>query len=182
MTAALAVGVVCFALAWSELGPWQPVAVWPAVLALLAFAGLAAGAPMFSRFAEAWIDSEAVVIRRVLGPRRAVPLSGIEEVVLLRSLRLPSRTGASSAPRVVLRGEGRTIAAFSPRSADLVPELGRRGLVLAVVDDPLTPFAAARRYPKSVGFAELLVQPFAWGAIVFPILIIVWVVCDAASG
>ncbi|GAA2089504.1 hypothetical protein [Brevibacterium salitolerans] len=102
---ALWVGIACLT-ADSPLD----IALVPAIIGVIALVGLLVGAPLLSRFVEAQEVAGRIEVRYVLRARRVIPVPDIDEVVLVRTLRLSSWSGRpSSAPRVVLRRGGRTV-------------------------------------------------------------------------
>ncbi|MBK0420319.1 hypothetical protein JD276_14895 [Leucobacter sp. CSA1] len=181
----LAMSVAClgwFGLVRFSFGTWSSAAVLPGVIGLIAALATVVGALMFARFVEASVHGQTIRLRRVLGRDRTIAVSEVDEVVLLLDLRLPSRTAPSSVTRVVLRRAGGTVAAFTPRGSELVDGLRSLGFRPLVIDEPTTPLRASRSYPGSVGFAELVVEPVLWACVVIPVVVVAWLVWDAAGG
>ncbi|WP_293788058.1 hypothetical protein [uncultured Aeromicrobium sp.] len=182
LTGALSmVGAAWFGLSWCRAGHWSGANMLPAVLGFVAIVALAAAALLFARFTEVLVDRRAITVRRVLLPQQVVPVSEIDEVVMLQSLVLPSRTLPNSTPRVVLRREGRTIAAFTPRDAGVMRAVESLKVATSVIPTALTPLQAHRRVKGSVSFVELMTVPLAWLAVLVPVLVVVVVLVDAAS-
>ena len=152
------------------------IALVPAIIGVIALVGLLVGAPLLSRFVEAQEVAGRVEVRYALKARRVIPVSEIDEVVLVRTLRLSSRSGRpSSAPRVVLRRGGRTVVAFTPDTLAVVRRLEALHVRTVVDDEPLTPIETVRRYGRrAVGLAELLIQPLSWVLIASAMILVVW--------
>ncbi|MGO1317890.1 MAG: hypothetical protein ACTMIR_12765 [Cellulomonadaceae bacterium] len=174
--------VVWCVSAWLQRGSWSDVSALAAAVGVVAAIGMGAAALLFARFVDADADGEEITVRRVLGPQRVIRVSQVDEVVVLQALHLPARHGSSASPRVVLRGGGRTIAGFTPRSATLLERLVAQGLAVTVLATPMTPVQAHRRYRGSVSLAEVLTVPVLWAAVLVPVAVVLWVVGDAASG
>ncbi|PQM73958.1 hypothetical protein C5Y44_08910 [Corynebacterium sp. J010B-136] len=101
---ALWVGIACLT-ADSPLD----ILLAPAIIGVIALVRLLVGAPLLCRFVEAQEVAGRLEVRYVLRAR-VIPVPDIDEVVLVRTLRLSSWSGRpSSAPRVVLRRGGRTV-------------------------------------------------------------------------
>ncbi|MEU5163831.1 hypothetical protein AB0G74_30040 [Streptomyces sp. NPDC020875] len=180
-----AVFVVClawFGLMWLSLGAWSDGSVAPMVLALVAAVAMIVGVPLCSNFVEADIDGGSITLRYVLRRRRVIPVSKFDEVVLLQALRLPALTRVSEVPRVVLRGQNTTVGAFTPRDGCPVEELRTLGFEPVVIRRQLSPFQAWRHYRKSVSLSELLIEPLLWASMGAPVIIVVWLLWEAAKG
>lgn len=162
-------------------GPWSSATSVSAVLGLVSGVCLSAGALSFSRFVDASIDEERIKVQYVLGPSRSVLVSDIDEVVLLKHLDLPARTGTRPTPRVLLRYNDRTTLAFTPRDMGMVQALASRGVQPTVIGEPLTPHQASRRYRNAVGFGELISGTMVGAALVIPTIIVVWTLLRAMS-
>ncbi len=160
------------------------IALAPAIIGVLAIVGLLVGAPLLSRFAEAREVAGRVEVRYVLKARRVIPVPDIDEAVLVRTLRLPSRSGGpASAPRVVLRRGGRTVVAFTPDTLEVVRRLEALDVKIVVDDEPLTPFETVGRYGRrAVGLAELIVQPLSWVLIATAMIVVVWAIWELTGG
>lgn len=159
---------------WSMPDPLPSAFIAPSVIGLVALVFFIVGALMFSRFVEVSVGEGHITIRHVVGAGRSVPLSEIDEVVLLQRLILPARSGSSSTPRVLLRHGDRTLLAFTPRGHGVVEILASRGLPSTVISEPLTPIQASRRYRRSVSVGELTGGPMLWAAIVVSVIVTVW--------
>jgi len=185
LVVALAVAVACVVwllVAWELSGSWAPMTILPAVIGAVALLALGVGSALSSRFADAAVTSDAVSIRPAVGRSRTVPMTDIDEVVVLRSLLLPTRVASTPPQRVVLRSQGRTVAGFTPRDAELVRQLAAGGLSPEVVATPLTPLQAHRRYPGSVSVAERGAVPALWALVLLPLVVAVVVMWDAVVG
>lgn len=160
------------------------IALAPAIIGVLAIVGLLVGAPLLSRFAEAREVAGRVEVRYVLKARRVIPVPDIDEAVLVRTLRLPSRSGGpASAPRVVLRRGGRTVVAFTPDTLEVVRRLEALDVKIVVDDEPLTPIETVGRYGRrAVGLAELIVQPLSWVLIATAMIVVVWAIWELTGG
>ncbi|MGO1497593.1 MAG: hypothetical protein ACTIKK_07790 [Agrococcus casei] len=149
--------------------------VAPSLIGFVALVLLVVGALTFSQFVEVSVGPDRITVRHVVGARRSVLLSEIDEVVLLQRLVLPGRGGVSAVPRVLLRHGDRTVLAFTPQERGVVEMLASHGLQSTVVSEPLTPIQASRRYPRSVSVGELLGGPMLWAALVIAVFAIAWV-------
>ncbi|KAA9147413.1 hypothetical protein F6B41_21190 [Microbacterium lushaniae] len=182
---ALAVAAACVVwllVACEVSAPWAPQTILPGVIGAVALLALGAGSALSSRFADAAVTSEGLSIRPAVGRSRTVPMTGIDEVVVLRSLLLPTRVAATPPQRVVLRSQGRTVAGFTPHDAELVRQLAVGGLSPEIVATPLTPLQAHRRYPGSVSLAERCAVPAVWAMVLLPLAIAGLVMWDAVVG
>jgi hypothetical protein len=183
---------VWFASAWNLDEPLSAQTVAPAVFGLVALVGLVAGLLMFSRFAEAAVYRDTIIVDRVLRPRLVITASEVDEAVVLQRLLLPGRPVWNSSLRVVLRRDGVTVAAFTPHRWDLPggdppgtgqpDKLEALGLEPVVVPEPLTPFQADRRCRGAVSAAELLTVPLLWAAVIVPVVVVAWAVWEAVQG
>lgn len=172
---ALWVGIACL----TADSPLDFVVV-PAVIGVIAIVGLLVGATLFSRFVEAREVAGRVEVRYVLKPRRVIPVPDIDEAVLVRALRLPSKGGGpSSAPRVVLRRGGRTVVAFTPDTLEVVRRLEALDVRIVVDKEPLTPIETVGRYGRrAVGLMELIVLPLSWVLIATAMIVVVWAIWE----
>lgn len=148
--------------------------VAPSVIGLVGLVFFIVGALIFSRFVEVSVAESHITVRYVVGACRSVPLSEVDEVVLLQRLILPARSGPSATPRVLLRHGDHTLLAFTPRWRGVVEMLGSRGLQSTVISEPLTPVQASRRYRGSVSAGELIGGPLLWAALVVAVIVIAW--------
>lgn len=167
------VGVV-----WSMADPSPSAFIAPSAIGLVAVVLFIAGALMFPRFVEVSVGGDHITVRHVVGARRSVPLSEIDEVVLLRHLTLPAR-GPSSTSRVLLRHGGHTLLAFTPQGHGVVEILVSRGLPSTVISEPLTPIQASTRYRRSVSVVELIGGPMLWVVLVVAVIVIFWALWSA---
>lgn len=180
ITAAVFFGcVVWLAVASMRHGTSSRASAVPIAVALAAVIGFAIGTMLFPRFAEAHVGSENLILRRVLGAPRRIPLAVIDMVVVVKQLHLPSRSGAAPVIRVVLRAGDRTFLAFTPRGDGVVQQLSAHGIPVETVSEPVSPRELAQRYPGSVGLAERVVSALPWLAIVIGVVVVAWVCGEA---
>lgn len=159
---------------WSLADPRPSAFIAPSLIGFIALVCLIIGVLMFSPFVEVSVGETHITVRRVVGAGRSVPLTEIDEVVLLRCLMLPARSGPSSTPRVVLRHGGQTVLAFAPRELGVVEKLASRGLRSTVISEPLRPLEASRRYRGAVSVGELVGGPLLWAALAVAVAVIAW--------
>ncbi|PPF34965.1 hypothetical protein [Pseudoclavibacter sp. AY1H1] len=180
--AALLVGLAWFALVEAAAGPWAQGSVGGAVLAILGAVAFAVGGVLFGRFVEARVEKTGLVINAVRRRGRVIPLAVIDEVVVVERLLLPTRMGPGSAARVILRGGGDTIAAFTPHGLGVVDALRSAGCRVTLVSEPLSPVLVRRRYRGGASFGEVLVAGAPLFAIVVAALVLLWVLTEWFAG
>jgi len=166
------------AVAWLVLvgaGPHPHLAAVtaPALIALLSATALLVAVPLFSRFVDASIERDALVVRSVLRPRRVLALEDIAEVVVIESLLLPARS-ATSVQRLVVRMRAGGVMAVTVRDAGLGARLRARDVVVSVDSEPLAPGQAARRYPGASSAWERILDVMMWAAVIVPVIVVIW--------
>ncbi|VXC22152.1 hypothetical protein [Pseudoclavibacter sp. 8L] len=180
--AALLVGLSWFVLVEAAAGPWAQGSVGGAVLALLGAVAFAVGAVFFGRFVEARVEKTDLVISSVRRRERVIPLAVIDEVVVVERLLLPTRMGPGSAARVILRGGGGTIAAFTPHGLGVVDALRSAGCRVTLISEPLSPMLVRRRYRGGASPGEVLVAGAPLVAIIVAALVLLWVLTEWFAG
>ncbi|MGW8484399.1 hypothetical protein ACWGJP_14800 [Microbacterium sp. NPDC055903] len=180
ITAAVFVGsVIWFVVASMLYGAISGASAAPIAVTVAALVGFGVGAMMFARFAEAHVEAEQLIIRRVLGAPRRLPIAGIDTMVVVEDLHLPSRSGAASVLRLVLRAGDRTLLAFTPSDGGLVQRLSALGIPMETFSEPVTPRQLAQRYPGSVSPAERAISALPWLALVIGVVAVGWVCWEA---
>lgn len=174
--AVLVVAVAWSAIAWQVSGPW-PESGGPAFgLAFVAAVGLLVGVPAVGRFVEVRAEGDTLRLARVLRRTTQVRAQEVDEAVLM-VVEFPGRYWSVDTPRVVLRRNGRTVTAFTPRVANVDGWLDAHGIRTVRVAETLTPRQASRLYAGSVSRYEVLLGAMpvvSIGLMVFALVVLAW--------
>ncbi len=171
------VAVVCATVAvFAIRADWVSGLVGPAVaFAAVGVVALLAGLIVFPLYVETHIDRHRIELRYVLQPRRVVPAEEVDEIIVLQRLQISGLFASANTPRVLLRGEGRVVAAYTPRCRGAaLQELAPLATEPQIVPECLTPESAHRRYPGSVTSFERAMRPASLLAVLVGLGVLVW--------
>jgi hypothetical protein len=175
------VAVVCTTVAAVGIrAEWVSGLVGPAVAgATVGTVALLAGSLAFPPYVETRIDRHRIELRYVFRPRRVVPAEDIDEIVVLQRLQIPGRFASVTTPRVLLRGGGRVLAAYTPhRQGAALQELAPLAVEPQIALECLTPEGAHRRYPGSVTSFERAMSPASLLAVLVGLGVLIWALAE----
>lgn len=172
----VASGVLVMSITWIVVA-WPSIDGFLLFLASVAVAAVYAIWPVAQTYAEGSVRRDAVVLRRILLPRKVIAITEFDNAVVIPEVTTLS-SGGKASERVLLRKGDKKVVAFALLRGEFANQLRMRDIPMIVDWERLSARRARKRYPGVINLVELV-----WWVplLLAPVLIfLIWMLIDSS--